>query len=108
AIEAPFAACVLCPGYEWTAYVHVSISLPSSPVQLRSAVWTGVTRDTRPLADLADRTPPRSSNYQGAREVICGWLGRGCGTVATYLLGPFHPWCQRRARQLRRHRRRGD
>src|SRR4030095_13125454 len=27
--------------------------LPSSPVQLRSAVWTGVTRDTRPGADVS-------------------------------------------------------
>src|SRR5215831_13655398 len=26
--------------------------LPSSLVQLRAAVWTGVTRDTRPIADF--------------------------------------------------------
>jgi hypothetical protein len=29
----------------------MNISPPSSPVQLRSAVWTDVTRDTRPSAD---------------------------------------------------------
>jgi len=27
--------------------------LPSSLVQLRTAVWTGVTRDTMPLADVS-------------------------------------------------------
>jgi hypothetical protein len=33
--------------------------LPSSRVQLRSAVWTGDTRDTRPKADVRE---PRMSN----------------------------------------------
>jgi hypothetical protein len=29
-----------------------SKDLPSSLVQLRTAVWTGVTRDTRPICDI--------------------------------------------------------
>jgi hypothetical protein len=29
-----------------------SKDLPSSLVQLRIAVWTGVTRDTRPICDI--------------------------------------------------------
>jgi hypothetical protein len=29
-----------------------SKDLPSSLVQLRIAVWTGVTRDTRPISDI--------------------------------------------------------
>ena len=35
--------------------------LPSSLVQLRSAVWTGVTRDTRPTADVAHLTKRMST-----------------------------------------------
>src|SRR5580704_12159509 len=36
-------------------YPGATKDLPSSIMQLRSAVWTGVTRDTRPVADSPDR-----------------------------------------------------
>ena len=50
--------------------------IPSSLVQLRIAVWTGVTRDTRPLAEVASLIRSR----------------RTCGTIPPlppYLCGPF-------------------
>jgi len=37
--------------------------LPSSPVQLRSAVWTGVTRDTGPATDVLDFRRLRHTIY---------------------------------------------
>jgi hypothetical protein len=29
-------------------------ALPSSPIKLRAAVWTGYARDTRPAADIGE------------------------------------------------------
>jgi hypothetical protein len=41
-----------CGGLRSAPDCRTSKDLPSSLVQLRSAVWTGDTRDTRPKADI--------------------------------------------------------
>ena len=38
--------------FEASSYTATPKGQPSSLVQLRTAVWTGVTRDTRPIPDL--------------------------------------------------------
>jgi hypothetical protein len=45
-----------------------SKDLPSSLVQLRIAVWTGDTRDTRPKADVRDRLEPSFSSAHSSHD----------------------------------------
>jgi hypothetical protein len=47
-----------------------SKDLPSSLVQLRIAVWTGVTRDTRPTPDSRPEKMMQRSNMVAQRKVM--------------------------------------
>jgi hypothetical protein len=51
-----------------------STGLPSSLAQLRIAVWTGVTRDTRPICDI-DRRP--------IAQYFSAWLSTRAGLIAS-------------------------